>query len=50
MQMKKNHAVQGNVTPSSVGSVALGVIVMGSMLPKRGHVAYTGNIVVLDAS
>jgi hypothetical protein len=50
MQIKKNHAVQGNVTPSSVGSGALGVVATGSMLPKRGHVAYTGKIEVLDAS
>ena len=48
--MKKNHAVQGNVTPSSVGSGALGVVVTGSMIPKRGQVAYTGKSVVLDAS
>lgn len=48
--MKKNHALQGTFTPSSVGSGAFGVVVTGSIPPKRGQVAHIGKGVVVDES
>jgi hypothetical protein len=50
MQMKKNQALQGTLTPSAVGSGAFNLFVIGSIRSKRGQVPQTGKGVVVDKS